>query len=238
VKKIVYGTVTRNTDRVLGYKLRGAVYFQSEQLADEHEYPIPARPSFPFAGNNYGIFVVPQQDDQIEIEIDEDLNYPEPRYRAVLYSDVDEIPEEFKTNYPFRMGWKTPGGHLLMFDDKEGQELIKLAHTIGTGFEWTTDGDWLETVVRDKIIEVTRNFVMECSNMKFGSSGSSENLVLGQVFVTYATTLCQIILDHKHPTAVGPTGSMIDPDKTLLTNLKASPIDDNAIISDKSFTEK
>lgn len=76
---------------------------------------------------------------------------------------------------------------------------------------------------------------------KPGNDGT-ENLVLGQVFKTFAENLLSYLAAHQHtsgPPGVltsppsGPTGSAAD-----FTSLKTSPIDDNSILSAIAFTEK
>lgn len=74
-----------------------------------------------------------------------------------------------------------------------------------------------------------------------GSEGA-ENLVLGQVFKTFAAQLLTYLAAHQHTTTApgvlttppsGPSGSAAQ-----FTALKTSPIDNNAILSDIVFTEK
>lgn len=160
--------VTRNLDPALGASLRGAVYFNAPTLF-EGEFPLPASPCFPFASDKgAGIFFVPQVGDEIEVEIladdgtfdTSDVELPEPRWRCMLYSDAAEIAEEFQSNYTKTMGWKTNSGHILLFDDSEGEEFLRLAHKIGTILEIDKEGSWLETIVKNKISEITENFTI------------------------------------------------------------------------------
>lgn len=160
LKEYHFGIVTKNDGGVLKDKARGAVFFKSETLSGGGEYPEPAQPSFPLAGGRGGgMFWVPQINDQIEVEVDRAMEHPVPKYIRMLYSSEDEINALFKVNYPFRMGWVTPAGHVLLFDNKEDALLLRLAHAIGTGFDWTKDGDELKTVVRDLMETIGRNVV-------------------------------------------------------------------------------
>ena len=194
-KEIHDAIVTRNieSDKDSTVLLRGAVYFDAPTLFDG-EFPIPAKPCFPFASapNGAGFFVVPKVDDEIEVEIladnpnqpydSSDVELPEPRWRCMIYSDAADIAEEFKTNYPFRMGWKSNTGHILMFDDKEdfgevllkhtfghflqmtkfkSEEFVKLFHVIGTLLHMNKDGDWLGTIIRDKVETIARDFIQD-----------------------------------------------------------------------------
>lgn len=170
-REIHNAIVTRNVDPdldpELGETLKGAVFFEAKTLF-EGEYPTPALPCFPHAGaNGAGFFFVPEVGDEIEVEIyvddpnspydTTDTELPEPRWRCMVYSDAADIDDEFKVNYPNRMGWKSKTGNMLMFDDTEGEELVRLAHMVGTVIEMDRAGNWLETIVRDKIVEVLRN---------------------------------------------------------------------------------
>lgn len=190
--------VTRNieADEATTLLLRGAVYFNSPTLF-EGEYPLPAFPCFPFASapNGAGFFFVPKVGDEIEVEVfvddpnnpddTTDAELPEPRWVCMIYSDAADIAEEFKVNYPFRMGWKTNSGHILLFDDKEGKELVKMAHKIGTFFEWTKDGDWLEKIVRNKVIDIVKNLTVTIGGDETETvEGKSVKTVTGLFTVT------------------------------------------------------
>jgi translation initiation factor IF-1 len=76
---------------------------------------------------------------------------------------------------------------------------------------------------------------------KSGADGT-ENFVLGQVFKTFAAQLLDYLKAHQHTSAApgvltsppsGPTGAAAD-----FAALKASPINDSAILSNVAFTEK
>lgn len=165
-KEIHNAIVTRNTDLDLGVALRGGVFFNAPTLFDG-EYPEPALPCFPFASTKgAGVFFVPQVGDEVEVEIlvddgtfdTADVEVPEPRWRCMIYSGAADIAEEFKKNYTRRMGWKSNSGHLFLFDDKEGEELVQLSHKIGTILQWDKDGNWIEKIIKDKVSEVAGKY--------------------------------------------------------------------------------
>lgn len=165
-----FAIVTRVEDPDLKTALRGAVFFKSDTLTGKSEYPEPAEPSFPLAGGKgEGFFWVPQVGDQIEIEINKEDENANPKYTRMLYSSEDDIPDEFKENYPFRMGWRTRVGHILLFDNKAEMEMVKFAHKIGTGFEWDKDGNEIKTIVKNLVEsikgEVTREIKGQVSEM-------------------------------------------------------------------------
>jgi len=124
--EIYEAKVTRNTDPDIGEQLRGAVFFQCDQLLEDQEFPVPAEPIFP-----HEWFDVPNVDDWIEIEIDTSKEKPEPRWRCVLLNLETEMPEEFATNYPFRKGIRTKAGHYLIFDDSDDGARIALQSSKG-----------------------------------------------------------------------------------------------------------
>lgn len=153
-----FAIVTRVVDETLKESLRGAVFFKSDTLSGETEYPEPAEPSFPLAGKGgEGFFWVPQVGDQIEVEINAEDENANPRYIRMLYSDEDEIADVFKENYPYRMGWTTRAGHVFYFDNKPEALAIRLMHKLGTGFEWDKDGNEIKRVVKDLIESIEGN---------------------------------------------------------------------------------
>lgn len=244
------GIVTRNiqADNASTLLLRGSVFFEAPTLF-KGEYPLPAEPCFPFASspNGAGFFVVPKVGDEIEIIVlvddpnepydSSDAELPEPRWRCMVYSDAADIAEEFKKNYPFRMGWKSNSGHFLVFDDFSGEELVQLFHKIGTQFTWDFEGNWLEDVKKDKTVKIVgirdtdvggneiktiggdedhdttgdrthtaaNHNVVTAGDIKLGSLGSAENLVLGLAFKTLYNA-------HMHIGNLGaPTGAPLVP---------------------------
>lgn len=104
------------------------------QTIFEGEYPEWVDPCFPFAGSNCGWFFVPPIGTAVECEVyrgkgpDVSIDTPKVRWRAPLYNRVDSIPEEFRDRYPYSMGFKSPSGHVLVFDDMESREFILLGH--------------------------------------------------------------------------------------------------------------
>lgn len=180
--------VTRNTDEDQGVALRGAVFFEAPTLFDG-EYPQPALPTFPFASSQgAGMFYVPKVGDEIEvlIRVDDpgnpydttDAQLPEPRWIAMIYSDISEIFAGFQENYPFRMGWVSNSGHFLLFDDMEGAELVKLAHTVGSFLEMDQSGDYTEQVQRNKLISIFGDKVSDIQKSKKETIGGNHEVTI------------------------------------------------------------
>lgn len=103
-------------------------------VRSDRELPYWLAPSFPFVSSKAaGWFFPPDVGDQVEIEVtdaaksdeiggESSISAPNARYRAYLYNDAQQLPDEFKENYPKRRGVKTPGGTILLFDDTEDSE--------------------------------------------------------------------------------------------------------------------
>ena len=234
-KEIHNAVVSRNLDDDLGLTLRGAVFFEAPTLF-QGEYPLPAYPCFNWASDKgAGFFVVPKVNDEIEIEIEvddgsfdtTDVELPEPRWRCMLYSDVSDIDDIFKVNYPYRMGFKSNSGHYWLMDDNSDTELFKLmtgkghqillddtkdnnkiliqsikghkllfddqndlitfTHQNGTKYDINTDGDWLENIVRDKVIDVLNDYGINVTNNYTETIGGKKTInVTGDCELTCA----------------------------------------------------
>lgn len=116
VKEIHYGKVLSNEDPAGN----GGLKVQVDTLVDGASLGkdfIP--PTFPFAGADEGFFFVPEKGALVEIEVTADnarsTESPAARWRAVLYTDKDAIPAEFKTN-PAKRGGIKFGAGVLLFD--------------------------------------------------------------------------------------------------------------------------
>jgi len=172
-KEYHIGIVTRNIEKAAGFTneektaavssdaLAGAVYFKAETLY-EGEYPLPAEPSFPFASwDGAGWFFTPKVGDTVLIEIDQSLDIPAPRVVCMLYTNIRKIDEEFKTHYPWRMGFISTSGHKLIFDDMEDEWMMKIEHTFGGGIVWDKNGNTIETIKHDKIEQLVGKKIQE-----------------------------------------------------------------------------
>jgi len=186
VKEIHIGEVTNNLVGPDGKPFRrGEVMFKCETLLEDgSEYPIPAAPSFHYATNGYGMFFVPPPGTQIEIEVAQGRDKiveSRVRYRAMLYSDINEVPSEFLSNYPHKKGIKLLSGRLI-FDDSPGGELLELFHEGGTGFELKKNGDWVEKVIKDKLIEILGQLKITAQGIMLGDDNlvALDGVVTGQ----------------------------------------------------------
>lgn len=112
----------------------------------------------------WGWFIIPDVGELVEIEVvvssDEDeqpgqasIDNPDIKWRGHRHYGNEEgpqptpIPDDFKTNYGKRRGFATPGGHILMFDDTDGDRSISLTWTNENEersfLSFDSDGSWV-----------------------------------------------------------------------------------------------
>lgn len=103
-------------------------------------------PKFHFvdSANNAGAFWVPNVNSEVEVEIsadeDAEVNGLEAKWICSVYP-FGTVPTEFQQNYPQRRGWKTKAGHLLYFDDTDGENVFYYKHPSGTEIVVTNSGN-------------------------------------------------------------------------------------------------
>lgn len=106
-------TVDRNTDPAKA----GRVIAKMASM-DGDQYPEWLEPVLP-----PGLISHPHPGDTVEIETPEGEDVVEfaheAKYLGKRYDDANDYPEKFKTNYPDRRGYCTPGDHYLIFDDHD-----------------------------------------------------------------------------------------------------------------------
>jgi len=87
-----------------------------------------ALPCLPFGGlADQGLFMVPELDAQVWVEFEAgDLSMP--IWTGTFWQQSSDTPEEAAITPPTTRLLKTPSGHLLQFDDSDGEERILLKH--------------------------------------------------------------------------------------------------------------
>ena len=91
-----------------------------------------ALPCSPFGGlANQGLFMVPEVEAQVWVEFEEG-NIQSPIWVGVFWQQSSDIPEEAAIEEPTTRMLRTPSGHVLQFDDADGDEQFRLAHPAGT----------------------------------------------------------------------------------------------------------
>ena len=87
-----------------------------------------AEPCLPFGGlADQGLFLVPEIGAQVWVEF-EAGNLDKPIWTGTLWQQSGDVPSEAADRSPNMRELKTPAGHILSFDDTEGEEEIRLYH--------------------------------------------------------------------------------------------------------------
>ena len=169
-KETHYATVLNNKDNeseeLNDGLMRGRLQVQCNTLliADETgadtEFGLWVEPSFPFTGaeGKSGWFFVPPVGAQVEIEIDRDEigAVQSVKWIAGIYTDLNDIPEKFKTNYPERRGIITPAGHTLFFDDTPGSNLMTLSSPTGQYMNFGAAGEVIISIATGSLILIDK----------------------------------------------------------------------------------
>jgi phage baseplate assembly protein gpV len=96
-----------------------------------------ALPCLPFGGlTNQGLFMIPEIGAQMWVEFEEG-NVDKPIWVGVFWQQASDTPEEAAKDEPTTRIIRTPSGHVLQFDDADGEEQFRLAHPANT--EMTID---------------------------------------------------------------------------------------------------
>jgi len=118
----IIGIVTDNKDPAKSGRIKAAI-----PQMDGDSYPEWINPVWPAPW-----IVIPNVNDEVEIVLpdsEDAIEFAEEiYYRGYTIDESKSVPDEFKTNYPDRMGFKTKAGHILIVDSKSGQEEITLSH--------------------------------------------------------------------------------------------------------------
>ena len=92
-----------------------------------------ALPCLPFGGLlDQGLFSVPKKSSQVWVEFEEG-NCRHPIWTGTFWQTQKDVPSETADDdeEPTSTLLKTPSGHLLHFQDKSGEEQIRLSHNSG-----------------------------------------------------------------------------------------------------------
>ncbi len=99
-----------------------------------------AEPCLPFGGlADQGLFLVPEVDAQIWVEFEEG-NVSKPIWTGTVWQQTADVPTEAADRSPYMRQLKTPSGHILSFDDTEGEEEIRLFHTADAELKINPEG--------------------------------------------------------------------------------------------------
>lgn len=212
----------------------GAIYVTCAGVMgdDSVEIPNAIQPVF-----DWGWFYIPDIGEEVEIElIVQDSNQEdvigqaiidEPRFRwrgKRFRSEEGDQPRPVNelftgTNFGKRRGFATPKGHVFLFDDKDGSELIQVYWTNKNGevscisllpnggIEILDKGGNLIATNGTDTIDVTAPNV----NINSGDV-ADQQLIRGNELKDWITQTLKVWADsHVHPTAFGPSGPSVTP---------------------------
>lgn len=120
-----------------------------------------ALPCSPFGGlANQGWFAVPEIDAQLWVEFEEG-NIDKPIWVGVFWQQSSDTPEEAALEEPTTRLLKTPSGHVLQFDDADGEEKFRLAHPSGTELIVDEQGsvNWTDAGGNTLLLDAENNVV-------------------------------------------------------------------------------
>ena len=171
-----------------------------------------AYPKGNWGAKGYGVQMLPMIGDMVWVEFEYgDLEHP--IWSFASYG-TDEKPTEFDT--PFKYGFKTPAGSIVIIDDTEGEESILVKHKDST--------EYID-IVKDKI-------TLEGVKIYLGVRGD-EYAVMGETLKKKMETLINTLETHTHTTNTGPSGPPINVGS--MTSVKNTL---QAILSDKVKLDK
>lgn len=186
-----------------------------------------------------GAFWVPNIGSDVTVEIesepDSEATGLEPRWRCEVYPQ-DSVPDEFTENYPNRRGWKTKAGHLLYFDDTDDSNEFLYQHPTGTKIYINNDGD-IQLVTKDgSRINILNSGNIELyptgSNSVLIGGGANQQLVLGNLLLSYIDSLVNFINSHVHgagtyTTPSGPVTLLSAIPTALMSQITTAVLSDN-----------
>ena len=107
-----------------------------------------ALPCLPCGGlSNRGLFTVPEVGAQVWVEF-EGGNLDYPIWTGTFWQQSGDIPEEVQDQHTTKV-FRTAKGHVLLLEDKDGEETIRLLHAGGAKLEMDKDDKLLLTDKND-----------------------------------------------------------------------------------------
>ena len=164
----------------------GRVKVRYPWLKDDSESPWARIVSF-MAGAGRGAVFRPEVGDEVLVLFDHgDMRFP--YVIGAVWNGKDAMPNERGSDSDNAVRIiKSRSGHRIVLDDTSGSEKVTVVDKAGNSIEMSSSG-----------------VVIKSNNIKIGSDGASEGLVLGKAFM-------DLFNNHTHPTGVGPSGPPVQP---------------------------
>lgn len=216
-------------------------------LPDETELPEWLDPCFPYADNKAiaGWFAVPGPGTEVELELvtgssDDAVAGLSTmvggayKWRAALYPTTESVPQDFRTNYGKRLGLRTPEGQLLIFDDKLGELILGVVGKLRLGSYESGHPIVLGDVFKDMM------------GTLLGALAAHKHPLAGAVIMLGAPTVppTPVMTGIPLPIVIPPGTPPVPPmtgapdNASTYTDLKASPIDDETVLSKRVFADE
>jgi uncharacterized protein involved in type VI secretion and phage assembly len=122
---VVVGIVTNNQDPDNMHRIK--VHFP--WLNQDHESNW-ARVATPMAGNGRGVYFLPEVDDEVLVAFEHGL-IDQPYIIGSLWNGKDQAPESNQNGKNDHRAFKSRSGHILRFNDQDGQETIEIIDKTG-----------------------------------------------------------------------------------------------------------
>lgn len=99
-----------------------------------------ALPCLPFGGlSKQGLFAIPERDAQVWVEFEEG-DIDRPLWTGTFWQRGQDVPRGAARTQPSTRVLQTPSGHVLRFDDEQGEERIHLEHCADADLVIEPDG--------------------------------------------------------------------------------------------------
>ena len=161
--------------------------------------------AMPMSGKKRGVYFMPEQDDEVLVAFNQG-SFDSPFVVGFLWNGVDTPPESDRKNRVI----KTPGGHTLRFEDKDGSKKIILKSNGGHNLTiddsantvTVTDSGGSNQVLIDSggtvTVKAASKVVVDAPQIEL-TSGAAHPLAFGDSLMTYLNALVAQLQTHTHP---------------------------------------
>ena len=203
------GTVTDNNDSTN----RGRVKVRVPAVLGDLE--IWALPCLPYAGNNVGVYMIPEAGAGVWVEFEAgDPSFPV--WTGGYWAD-NELPQDNQGNpaTPALRILRSENGLMVGLDD-QGQ---KITVSDENGDNFLT----IESQAGKITIKSSTKVVVEAPAIELVEN-AAQPLVLGNELMSFLNQLVQNIMSHTHPHPLGPTGPPVPPPQAPTPSLLSTKV--------------